>query len=212
MSVVTWRETNTDKIIAQWGNVLRKSVPLFSWSKPSTKDIEAMQPDIKRIRQIALDTFRLEAIERRYTEQEFTEPVSVIFPGNIIRECSLEDVRNFKDYVIPTPDCKKMVLIGRSFFNCLAPKSIMGFKGNYSSSWQCVMDPRQLSLYHNLGWAIRGIDYGKLGFKVSTTKGFLGTYRTWEAPHHFEFQTTTMSEISYYGYKLDQYRSWNDVP
>ena len=89
--------------------------------------------------------------------------------------------------------------------NVFAPRSIMGVAGDYSCKWECVMDPRQFSPYHNLGWALKDIDYESLGFQASSTLGYLGEYRTWEAPHHLEFHARTIPEKLYYEDKLAQH-------
>ena len=88
-----------------------------------------------------------------------------------------------------------MVLVSNHFLNCFVPKTIMGHVGDYSGTWECVMDPRD---FRNTAWAIKGINYKEAGFSLMTTKGFLVNRSIWMAPHHYDFTTNILPIIKSY--------------
>jgi hypothetical protein len=204
MPGITWKATDHDEIVKQWGEIL-KPRNLFTWGGPSAKEIETMQPDIERIRKIAFDVLKREEIEREYSQRRLDFPVTVIFPGNHPVEFSEEDFGKIRKMVIPAPNEKEFVLVSNAFFNYFTPKTILDIEGDYSGTWECVRDPRAFS-YSITSWAIKGIDYESLGFRPSTIKGFLGTYDTWVAPHHDDFERETLPEMLFYADQVRQYQ------
>jgi hypothetical protein len=164
-----------------------------------------MRLETSSIRTFFYQSERCKEVEKRYIYRKFDRFVDVIFPGDVVHKCSLPDIEKFKEDVIPTPCSDKMVLVSRSFFNRFSPKSIIGVEDRYSSTWECVMDPRKYSESDELAWAMKGIDYEALGFKASTIQGCLGTYRIWLANHHYQYKKEVETVLLYDKYSFQGY-------
>ena len=190
MSSITWRETDREKILEQWGPVLRGDKFFGLWKGGS----RIRDEDIDRIQHIAEDILRREETEREYAGRMKNVFTVIIFPRNEEMACSEEAFEGVRDHIVPAPRENTFVLISNAFLNMFAPSTVLERDDDYSGTSDWVMDPRE---YLKTSWAMRDIDYARLGFVPLTFRGFWGHHRTWVAPHHHDFITKTELEITH---------------
>ena len=191
MSAITWKETDREAILDQWGPVLRGD-KFHGWWKGSSG---IRNEDIDRIQRIAENILRRERTEREYAGRMKDVSTVVIFPGNDEMAASDEAFEGLRGNVVPAPRENTFVLVSKAFLNVFTPLTLLERRGDYSGTWDCVMDTRE---YLKTDWAVSGIDYKSLGFESLRLRGFWGNYRTWMAPHHYEFIREIEPEISHY--------------
>ena len=196
---IDWTETNPDKIVDQWKDIFRNPTisNLFHLRGISDEEGRQMQPHVENLQQIGTELGQRQAEEYQYETRDVTFPATVIFPGNQEVKCDQYEFEGIKDHLLPTLEDSKFVLIARAWFNRFAPEAVLGVSGDYSGSWDHVMDPRFLS-YWWARYAMKAIDYERAGFKSCRMLRPFGTSTTWLAPHHDKFMSVTAPKIAYY--------------
>ena len=176
---INWETTDREEIVRQWKDVF--------WLKPMTEE------QIDELVYIAKEIIRCNQVEQEYLRRAVFFPVKVIFPGNVLVECSAEEFGLIEDRVVPTPAENTFVLVDSSWFgfSIFSSKSVLAREGDYSASGDCVMNPEMEYNYRKSSWALKGIDYNSLGFFAFNPRlelGGLCVSRTiWMTPHHYRF-------------------------
>jgi hypothetical protein len=179
-------ESIKQSLIDKWRPIIRKT-----------------EEELQAIQEIAQSTLNYQIKEAEYATKELTFPVTVMFPNGVIHECDATDYDRHQKFIVATPSGKTMVIVSRSHFNYIPPKSIMHHDGDYSATNESVTDP---SNFKNTAFAIKGIDYAALGFKAATTLMYSQNHTTWMAPHHFDYATYAIPIIKKYDEKLQKYK------